>query len=100
MVTSAGWTLAIAGCTFITLVYPMGRLAAHLESHRAVWILWGVIWACGLIPAIFGTVSLISARTSRRALTFSPSFGLRSSSRWWTMEESAGTPATRYSPKS
>ncbi|ORY80198.1 hypothetical protein BCR35DRAFT_91190 [Leucosporidium creatinivorum] len=56
VVVSAAWTLTIAVITYSTLVRPMSRLTMAIESPRAFYWIWAIVWSLGLIPAIFGTI--------------------------------------------
>lgn len=104
VVVSAGWTLTIAIVTYSTLVRPMSRLTMAIESPRAFYWIWGIVWSLGLIPAIFGTVSSARALTSSAYRYSSPHrlrfrSRFRSSSPWWMWGASAGTRAAPCSPK-
>lgn len=52
----AAWASSIALVTFFTLMKPTSGFTAWLDHQYAVYVIWCVVWALGIIPAIFGTV--------------------------------------------
>ncbi|KAK4055251.1 hypothetical protein OIV83_000533 [Microbotryomycetes sp. JL201] len=55
-VVNSAWTATIALITFMTLVYPLSPLTAAFEHHLAVYIVWGIVWMLGIVPAVFGAI--------------------------------------------
>lgn len=52
---SAGWTVAIAAVTYLTLCHPVSRLSELLEHRYAPYFIPTAVYLTGLIPAAFGT---------------------------------------------
>ncbi|KAM0793418.1 hypothetical protein ACM66B_000867 [Microbotryomycetes sp. NB124-2] len=63
-VVNSAWTATIALITFTTLVHPLSRLTAAFEHHIAVYVVWGIVWALGIIPAVFGVIFFDSIDTT------------------------------------